>query len=73
MPMITAEMLFENNVKKIISKIEIDYNREIQKDFDYQPDKFPDLFTWLESHPAIVGQAFMQHLITYGFTNEDIS
>lgn len=34
MALITTEMLFENQVKEIIRKIEIDYKREIQKDFD---------------------------------------
>lgn len=73
MPLITAEMLFENNVLEIIRKIEIDYNRTIMQDFDEQPNLIPDLFTWLEKNPDIVGKAFMQHLINYGFTNEDIS
>ena len=69
---ITNEMLFENNVKEIISKIEVSYNHDIQKDFDTNPTKYPNLITWLELHPEIVGKAFMNHIINYGFTDEDI-
>jgi hypothetical protein len=71
--LITTEMLFENNVKEVIKKIETDYRETIQLDFNHSPQRYPDLFTWLEENPAIVGQAFMQHLINYGFTNDDIS
>jgi hypothetical protein len=70
---ITTEMLFETNVKQIVSKIETDYGMTIQQDFDLFPDKYDDLFTWLELHPQIVGEYFIKHLIDFGFTNDDIN
>ena len=70
---ITTEMLFENNVKQMVQSIETDYYSQIQSDFDTYPDEFPDLLTWLELHPNIVGEAFMKHIISYGFTNQDIN
>ena len=73
MPLITTEILFENNVLEIIRKIESDNREAIQWGFDKCPMRYPDLFTWLEENPEIVGKAFMQHLINYGFTNEDIN
>ena len=73
MNIITQEMLFQNNVIEIIRKIETDYNKEIQQDFDNNPNKYPDLMTWLELHPQIVGMYFIRHLINYGFTNDDIN
>ena len=73
MALITTEMLFENNVKQIVGLLENNYGAIIQADFDRQPDKYPDLLTWMEENPEIVGKAFMQHLINYGFTNEDIN
>ena len=39
MPFITAEMLFENNVKQIAGLLENNYGSQIQADFDRQPDK----------------------------------
>lgn len=73
MPFITAEMLFENNVLEIIRKIESDNKTDIQRDFDEMPNLCPDLITWMERNPAAVGKAFTQHIINYGFTNEDIN
>ena len=73
MALITTEMLFDNNLKQIVSKIETDYGSLIMLDFDQHPDKFPDLFTWLELHPEIVGRYFMAHIIEMGFINEDIN
>jgi hypothetical protein len=73
MRIITTEMLFENNVKQIIRKIEQEYQKDIQTDFDNEPSKYPDLLTWLELQPGVVGRAFMQHIIEYGITNEDIN
>ena len=61
--LITTEMLFESNVKQIVSKIEADYCEQIQHDFDTFPDKYDDLFTWLELNPKIVGEYFIKHLI----------
>jgi hypothetical protein len=71
--MITKELLFDNNVKQIVRKIETDYSTEIQHDFDTYPNKYDDLFTWLEFHPQIVGEYFIKHLIDFGFTNDDIN
>lgn len=71
--LITTEMLMDTNVKKLIRKIESENREQIQKDFDYQPLVFPDLLTWLELHPEIVGRYFMQMIIDYGYTNEDIN
>ncbi len=73
MPLITTEMLFENNVKQIAELLENNYGSQIQADFDRQPDKYPDLLTWMELHPEEVGKVFMSYLINYGFTNEDIN
>jgi hypothetical protein len=73
MPLITTEMLFENNVKQIAGLLENNYGNQIQADFDRQPDKYPDLLTWMELHPEEVGKVFMAHLINYGFTNDDIN
>jgi hypothetical protein len=73
MALITKEMLFESNVFEIIQKIETDNREAIQWSFDKCPSRYPDLLTWLEENPEIVGRAFMQHLINYGFTNEDIN
>ena len=70
---ITTEMLFDNNVKQIVSSIERDWNAQIQSDFDKQPDRYPDLLTWLELHPEIVGKAFIAHLINGGYTSEDLN
>lgn len=70
---ITAEMLFENNVKQIIEKIVDDYHVEIQRDFDKFPNQFVNLLSWLELHPKIVGEYFFKHIINYGFTDEDIN
>lgn len=70
--LITQEMLFENNVREIVSSIETEYFHDIQRDFDQNPQKYPDLLTWLELHPEIVGVAFMKHIINYGFTNQEI-
>ena len=70
---ITTEMLFDNNVKQIVSSIETNYNRQIQNDFDKHPDIYPDLLTWLELHPDIVGKAFIAHLVNGGYTNEDLN
>lgn len=72
MALITAEMLFENNVKEIAGALENNYGSIIQRDFDNEPAKYPDLITWMELHPTEVGQIFMAHVINYGFTNEDI-
>lgn len=72
MALITTEMLFENNVKKLIQQIEIENKDTIQWDFDNRPDRNPDLLTWMEQNPEIVGQAFVKYLVDYGFTNEDI-
>ena len=66
-------MLFENNVQEIIRKIESDFKQEIQWGFDNCPQRYPDLFTWLQENPEIVGQYFIQHLIEYGFTNDDLN
>jgi len=73
MPLITTEMLFENNVKQIVGLLENNYGAIIQADFDRQPDKYPDLLTWMELHPTEVGKVFTAYLINYGFTNEDIN
>ena len=58
MNIITQEMLFENNVKAIIQKIEKDYKAPIQWSFNNMPDKYPDFLTWLEINPEIVGKYF---------------
>jgi hypothetical protein len=73
MEMITNEMLFENNVKKIVGLLENNYGTVIQSDFDNQPEKYPDLLTWMELHPEDVGKVFMTYIINYGFSNEDIN
>lgn len=73
MALITAEMLFENNVKKMVAELESNYGSVIQADFDKYPELYPDLFTWMEMHPEEVGKVFMNYLINYGFTNEDIN
>jgi len=73
MALITTEMLFENNVKELINKIEKENAKDIQWGFDKCPQRYPDLFTWLQENPEIVGRYFMQHLVDYGFTNEDIN
>ena len=70
---ITTEMLFINNIQIIIEAIKKDYCSEIQYDFDNEPNKYTDLFTWLEYNPKIVGKAFTDHLINYGITNDDIN
>jgi len=70
---ITQEMLFENNVRQIVADIETEYQATIMADFERNPDEYPDLLTWLEKHPTIVGEAFMKHIINYGFNNEEIS
>ena len=70
---ITDDMLFYINFKKIIKSIEVDYNHDIQRDFDKNPTQYPDLMTWLELHPDIVGKAFMKHIIEYGITDEDLN
>jgi len=51
MALITTEMLFENNVKQIVGLLENNYGSIIQADFDRQPEKYPDLLTWMELHP----------------------
>ncbi len=73
MDMITKEMPFSNNVMAIINNIESNYKDLIQSDFDNEPTKYTDLMTWLELNPEIVGKQFMNHVINYGFTNDDIS
>ena len=73
MALITTEMLFENNVKQIVGLLENNYGAIIQADFDRQPDKYPDLLTWMELHPEEVGKVFMAYLINYGFTNDDLN
>ena len=73
MSIITTEMLFQNNVQQIVRKIESDYKADIQRDFDEMPNLCPDLLTWMERNPEAVGRAFMEHIINYGFTNEDLN
>ena len=73
MPLITTEMIFENNVKQIVGLLESNYGCQIQADFDRQPDKYPDLLTWMELHPEEVGKVFTSYIINYGFTNEDLN
>lgn len=72
MPLITTEMLFENNVKQIVGLLENNYGSQIQTDFDRQPRKYPDLLTWMELNPEAVGKVFTAYLINYGFTNDDM-
>lgn len=60
MEIITKEMLFNHNVKQIVDSIETDWKKEIQNDFDTEPNKYPNLLTWLELHPVIVGKAFIK-------------
>jgi len=72
MPIITTEMLFDNNIQKIVGTLENSFGDLIQKDFDEQPDKYPDLISWMEQHPREVGIVFMAHIIDYGITNEDL-
>ncbi len=73
MALITTEMLFENNVKQIIALLQNNHGNQIQADFDRQPEKYPDLLTWMELHPKEVGEVFVAYLINYGFNNEDLN
>lgn len=70
---ITKEMLFNENVHQIINKIKTDWGDMIQYQLTNKPDKYPDFMTWLELNPSIVGVAFIQHLINYGYTDKDIN
>lgn len=70
---ITSEMFFENNIKQIVQIIQTDYSDEIQSDFNNEPSVYPDLLTWLELHPRIVGEVFMGYIVNFGFTNDDIN
>lgn len=67
---ITTEMIFDNNVKEIVSAIKRDYFQQI--DNYIKEGRCEDMFGWMELNQNIVGHYFIQHLINYGFTNESI-